>query len=74
MARSTNIYVVEQTGVTVAAFTVKHEMVTWLHRLTETERRDMTVWRVRDGVFSNVGSVLPHDQPPVEIDLAELLS
>lgn len=53
MARSTYIYIVEEHWDDghriVAAFTVKHELVTWLTRNTG---RDFRVIRVNDGISS----------------------
>lgn len=47
MARSTYVYVVtDATGTPVAAFTVKHELATWLDR----NPRTWWITRVRDGV------------------------
>lgn len=46
MARSTYIYFVQgRQGEPVAAFTVKHEMMTWL----EQNPGDYTLWRLSDG-------------------------
>lgn len=47
MARSTYIYVVMDSGdEVVAAFTVKHELLTWLSSHTND---DYHVWRLDDG-------------------------
>lgn len=57
MARSTYVYVVVDTdGNIVSAFTVKHEMQSWLNR----HKGDHRVWRVRDNDTT-------HKYPPVEI-------
>ena len=47
MARATYLYLVTQEGQPVAAFTVKHEMMTWLSLNPGEYQR----WRMGDGVF-----------------------
>ena len=72
MARSTYIYVaafnpryhVREFKALEAAFTVKHELVSWLHKLTEDEIRDTLVHRLRDNAPG---------QPVVTLDVKELL-
>jgi hypothetical protein len=51
MARSAYIWVVfdEMTEDVVAAFTVKHELVTWLTRVEPPIRRWYAITRMRDG-------------------------
>lgn len=47
MARSTNVYVVNSWyGSPIAAFTVKHELVTWLRKQPPIA---FILWRVPDG-------------------------
>ncbi len=52
MARSAYVYVVANgTGHLLAAFTVKHELLSWLARPEHEQDRDVwVVVRVRDGV------------------------
>lgn len=47
MARAQYVYVVQQVGciTPLAAFTVKHEMETWLHEHATND--DIIIWRVR---------------------------
>jgi hypothetical protein len=74
MARSQYIYVVyrwdninAEAGALVAAFTVKHELVTWLRReLSNAPWNSLGVARVRDGL--NHG-----DETPVPVDIAGLI-
>lgn len=64
MARSTCVYAVLTEGWTpLAAFTVKHELVTWLRRQGDAAR-GLEVWRCGDGLSRG---------KPVELDVAELL-
>jgi len=52
MPRASYVYVVRLTGTLVAAFTVKHELVTWLRvRLAEAPHLEdlYRVTRLRDG-------------------------
>lgn len=52
MARSTNIFIVEnpEAGAVLAAFTVKHECKTWLARVEKNHFiKGWTVMRVPDG-------------------------
>ena len=54
MARATKIYVVEAPNTSISgAFTVKHEMISWLerHSIDETS----LVWSVSDGAHQDVG-------------------
>lgn len=57
MARSEYVYVVEKVTMSgsllIAAFTVKHEMCTWLYRRYD---RDVTVTRMEDGPFKGNAS------------------
>lgn len=54
MARSTNVYVVRNLDrYLLAAFTVKHELATWLYR---GGHRDVIVHRVEDGPRGGVES------------------
>jgi hypothetical protein len=46
MARSTYIYLVTKDGSPVAAFTVKHELATWLSR----NQGDYVLYRIGDGL------------------------
>lgn len=72
MARSTYIYLVKKycdydyPGDPLAAFTVKHELVTWLRRKTEAERADMELWRICDGTWPS--------KEPETMDMDELLA
>jgi hypothetical protein len=56
MARSTYIYLVMDQGAPVSAFTVKHEMMTWLSRNVGT----YTIYRISDGIGFN-------KKPPVDV-------
>lgn len=66
MARSAYIWVVQPSGAIqpTAAFTVKHELVTWLGRLSEDLRSRLSVWRLPDGSSGN---------SPVQYDVAKLI-
>jgi hypothetical protein len=51
MARAAYIYIVDNGGITLAAFTVKHECISWLAQ-ARMENHDVSLWhvtRVRDG-------------------------
>lgn len=48
MARSSYVYVLEDTGQPPMAWTVKHELRTWLSRLPSIPV-DWRLWRVPDG-------------------------
>ena len=63
MPRSNVIYVVQLSDHVVAAFTVKHELVTWLER--QSEPFIHAVWRVPD----NRGD----GRPITKLDVAELV-
>lgn len=65
MARSLHVYVVlNDEGMPYAAFTVKHELVTYLRRLGESVEYLAGVVRLRDGREDQV----------VDLDIKELLS
>ena len=72
MARSSYIYLVKTVcdydapGVPLAAFTVKHELITWLKRKTGAELADMELWRLHDGIWQ--------DNKITLLDVDELLS
>ena len=51
MARSTYIYVVTLHEELVSAFTVKHELATWLSR----NKGDYRIWRIADGLYQKRG-------------------
>jgi hypothetical protein len=57
MARSTYIYLVTMGSVPLAAFTVKHELESWVARNTVN---GMTIWRMFD-------SPRRYEDPPVDI-------
>lgn len=71
MARSTYVYVVESTPDggyywhPIAAFTVKHELITWLRR-RESEHDKLMLTRFPDGDYGHRG--------PAKMDIAELLA
>lgn len=64
MARSIHVYVVAcaWTDAPAGAFTVKHELVTWLRRQPELD--GLRVYRIPDG--------LNQSREPVELDVWEL--
>lgn len=62
MARSTYIHVVMFWNEPIAAFTVKHELVTYLHQRNSLDH--VTVWRVHDGLIG--GAVLIPSMVPLE--------
>ncbi len=48
MARAHNVFVVTEGGLPVGAFTVKHELASWLRK--EWDKLDrLYVWRMPDG-------------------------
>jgi hypothetical protein len=60
MARSTYCYVVTEYGDPISAFTVKHELVTWLKRQDDVS--ELKVTRVADGLHGPMPSVMnPED-------------
>lgn len=69
MARSTYIYLVRSGGlldneIPVAAFTVKHELKSWLERKTPEVRAPMHVYRIRDG----------REEAVIEISVLDILA
>ncbi len=66
MARSTYIYVVTDQFGPVAAFTVKHELVTWLRSLRADSAAHHRATRLPDGVHSYT--------TPTILDIPELLA
>lgn len=68
MARSTYVYVVLDKSTShygpVAAFTVKHELVTWLNSMAVVADR-VEVWRIRDSAEADT---------PVRICVESLLN
>ncbi|TYO65498.1 hypothetical protein FXV83_16310 [Bradyrhizobium hipponense] len=48
MARSSYVYVVMTNGSPEAAFTVKHELATYLNK-RDPMKPPYTIWRLRDG-------------------------
>lgn len=66
MARSTYIYVVTDRLGVVAAFTVKHELATWLRSLRVDSAARHRVTRLPDGVHSYT--------TPTTLDITELLA
>ena len=63
MARSQYIYQAQLDGRPVAAFTVKHEMLTWLRALNPTYVERLGLWRLTDNMITT----------PVELELGTLL-
>jgi hypothetical protein len=63
MSRSEYIYVVERPGELPAAFTVKHELVTWLLN-HQPLPPGLKIWRCDDGAHKR--------RPPREIPLSEI--
>ena len=66
MARSSYIYVVDDDGHPVAAFTVKHELVSYLREVKPAALWFYSVHRLRDGLIDRV--------LPVHLPMEELLS
>lgn len=58
MARSTYVYVVQADSAVVAAFTVKHELVTALKRHGRGGLPGVVVVRVPDGDFASEGNTV----------------
>jgi hypothetical protein len=60
VARSSYIYVVSEACGPVAAFTVKHELMTWLHHQPEDHLPPLHVFRCRDS---------PWREAPAPVDI-----
>lgn len=73
MARSTYVYVVMSLFEPIAGFTVRHELVTWLHQrnrsygYTTIAFRDLRVVRLPDGGRAST------TRQPTEMSIPELL-
>lgn len=72
MARSRYIYVVLHEHVSInglpaiaGTFTVKHELITWLKRLTRTALAGLAVFRCQDGIWQN--------KPPAKLAMDDLV-
>lgn len=62
MARSSYVYTVQRYGSVVAAFTVKHELISWLHWQERQHPHDFqvahTVLRMSDGGYNGLPQAL----------------
>jgi hypothetical protein len=67
MARAHSIWVVVDGGVPVAAFTVKHELVTWLNRYGPDARSYFKLYKIRDGIG------WPDSQSMIRVELNEVI-
>lgn len=61
MARSTYVYVVVVLDTPIAAFTVKHELLSWLNR---HPLKDARVWRVHDNTHGEPITDISEDVLP----------
>jgi hypothetical protein len=73
MARASSVYAVFKGNVPLAAFTVRHELVTWI-KAWQPEYLDlMTVYKFPDGDHFNHYTKENDSFEPFEVDIVQLL-
>jgi hypothetical protein len=73
MARSSYIYVVTNKGELRAAFTVKHELVSWLDRHDDDQLSEFELWRCQDGVYKDKAPRRMPDPRRVQVKVTQIV-
>jgi len=74
MARSNVIWLVtDKSRLPLGAFTVKHELVTWLGKQLPSDVGGCTVWKIPDGFHTTAGRPYPLAAQDVTEDITKIV-